>query len=383
MKCLNEDCKALLEDDDYFCYECGKPTTKGLSYLSKKENVNKILGGNVVKQDNRFKIIILLNIILFSLFIIIQGNNLFKPIFYLNRIYNSYINGYKTSIIKTNNIYNKINVNSFEEATTLIKKDFSNQTWKCIYNYEILAIQEQLENDYNIISVNFCDIELSEVENIQKVIKEFFEIFPNTKGALTNITITNAKEKSDYIAYFQPKYQFVNPSLDISNYNKVNKTQILLNSYYFLNSSYLNKPLDMITNNNLYVKDSTINSIIAHELGHYVTFYLYLKQNNIQNIIYETKDNYQMINKLIDEFDNGNYTEIIVNKAYNNYLLNNNYITIDEFINNISTYAAFKDKNNDYNTKEIIAEAVHDYYLHKNNASKSSLEIIKIIKNSL
>ena len=33
---------------------------------------------------------------------------------------------------------------------------------------------------------------------------------------------------SEYIARFQPMYQFVNINEDINNYNKVNKTQIFI-----------------------------------------------------------------------------------------------------------------------------------------------------------
>ena len=62
-----------------------------------------------------------------------------------------------------------------------------------------------------------------------------YNLFPNISGALTNISITNASTNKEYIARFQPMFQFVNANEDITKYNKVNKTQILLNSYYFLN----------------------------------------------------------------------------------------------------------------------------------------------------
>lgn len=60
-----------------------------------------------------------------------------------------------------------------------------------------------------------------------------YNLFPNISGALTNISITNASTNKEYIARFQPMFQFVNTNEDITKYNKVNKTQILLNSYYF------------------------------------------------------------------------------------------------------------------------------------------------------
>ena len=388
MKCNNSLCDANdIEKDDYFCYKCGSPTSIGHAYLNDKDNVKKIASGEILKQDHRFKVLIVFFTIILIIFILlsfIRGNSVFKPIFYFKRQFDTYIYGYKTSIIKTDNIYEKVNINSIQDANDFIIKDFSNQTWKCEYNLDILKIQNQIEEDYGIVNVNFCDMSYSEALEIKKVIDKIYGIFPNIKGYLTNITITNAKTNSEYVAYFQPMYQFVNNNLNIENYNKVNKTQILLNSYYYLNDNILNKNLDEIINNNLYVKDSTVNSLISHEIGHYITFVLYLKENNIDNIKYVTKDNENIINKLIEEYDNGIYTDKLLNLAINNY--NNKYkknLDINSFSNSISKYAGLVYENNKINSSEVIAEAVHDYYLHGNNANKCSLEIINIIKENM
>ena len=55
------------------------------------------------------------------------------------------------------------------------------------------------------------------------------------------------------------------------------KTKILLNSYYFLNKDILSKGLK----ENWYPNNASYESLIAHELGHYITFVTLLKQNNI------------------------------------------------------------------------------------------------------
>lgn len=142
MKCINSLCNAdLIEEDDNFCYQCGHPTALGYAYLNKQENIKEILNGAVIKQDNKFKIFATSFLILTITFIlvgIIRGYSLFKPVFYLKRQLDSYIYGYNTSIIKTDNRYNKINVNNLEESKMLIKKDFDNQIWKCKYDLDIL-----------------------------------------------------------------------------------------------------------------------------------------------------------------------------------------------------------------------------------------------------
>ena len=54
-----------------------------------------------------------------------------------------------------------------------------------------------------------------------------------------------------------------------------------------------------------------------------------------------------------------------------------------EFAKTISEYASTKDKKGNIITDETIAEAIHDYYLHKDNLTKASFEIINVIKMKL
>jgi transcriptional regulator with XRE-family HTH domain len=64
------------------------------------------------------------------------------------------------------------------------------------------------------------------------------------------------------------------------------------------------------------------------------------------------------------------------NKKYNSN------ISLEDFTKSISGYASQKVKEN-VNYDEVIAEAIHDYYLHRDSSSTSSLEIINIIKERL
>lgn len=245
-------------------------------------------------------------------------------------------------------------------------------------------LEYKLENNYNIPSVSFCDMSLDESIKITNVIEKMYQLFPNINGALTNITITNANTKDEYIAYFQPMYQFVNTNQDINLYNKVNKTQILLNSYYFLNEKIIATPIEEIVGENWYVKDANWESTIAHELGHYISFLILLKSNDLDNITLVTLSNYEQINKILEIFDNNIFSKSLIDEALYNYNLkyNTNY-SIDEFALSISKYANVKDKHGNLIADETIAEAVHDYFLHGDNCNKSSYEIIKIIKSRL
>ena len=388
MKCLNNECDVQdIENDNNFCYKCGHWTAKGYSFLTNDENFKKVINGDAAKKENNLLNMIFIVTITTIVFIsssIIRGHDLFKPIYYLKKQYNNYTYGYATSIIKTENIYNDQIINDINEAKIFIKKDFSDQSWKCNHELETIQYQNILEQKHSIPAVSLCDVSSEEVINISNTINRIYELFPNIEGALTNISITNAKTNSEYIARFQPMFQFVNTAEDFNEYNRINKTQILLNSYYFLNEKMLKKPVTEVVGNNWYVDDVTWESTIAHEFGHYITFVLFLREHNLDSIILVTKQNTEEISNLLSEFSTGSFSRKIINEAMNNY--NSTYHTnmnIQEFANSISNYAAFKDKNNNIIADETIAEAVHDYYLHGEDCSKSSLEIINIINKKL
>ena len=388
MRCLNQNCDANeIENDDNFCYKCGHWTARGYSFLQDKENVNMILNGASVKQSGRLSVLgslLALSFIIFTVMLVIRGNDLFKPFFYLEKQAFNYIYGYNTSLIKTDNKYNRKSINTNEDAIAIIKKDISNQNFYCFNEFDVELMATKLEENYSIPSVSFCDMSNEEAKKIEGVIDNMYTLFPNIKGGLTNITITNASSKAEYIARFQPMYQFVNINESIKSYNKVNKTQILLNSYYFLNEDIMSKPVEKVVGENWYVEDATWESSIAHEYGHYISFLTLLKKNGMENITLVTSENTNKINAVLNEFNSGSYSIILLTEALNNY--NSKYnmnLSLEEFASTISKYASSKDKNNSLIADETIAEAVHDYYLHGENMKSSSKEIIAIIKSKL
>ena len=93
---------------------------------------------------------------------------------------------------------------------------------------------------------------------------------------------------------------------------------------------------------------------------------------------------YQQIQQIIDEFNGREYSNQLLNEAYNNYKLIYSYNgDINTFALSISKYAANKDKSGKLIADETLAEAIHDYYLHGSNAKAQSLEIVKVINSKL
>ena len=385
MKCIK--CNEELEVDDNFCPTCGELTPHG--YLSLKDNKLRYKENNIGSLFTLTSIII----ISFITMTLISGKDMFRPYIELQKEISSLKYGYKVSIMNTNNKYTNIVVDTKEEAINLIKQDITKQSWKCKRNINVSLIEKEISENYNIPSVSLCDVDEDVSNKIKEVISATYQLFPNIKGYLTNITVTNAPSNEDYIAYFNPTNTFVNNNLDIKEYNKVNKTEILLNSYYFLNKDILSKGLK----ENWYPNNASYESLIAHELGHYITFVTLLKQNNIDNITFVTllkqnnidnitlvtKDNINSYQNILNILKKGTYSKELVEESIESYNKKyNTNISLEEFTKSISGYASQKVKEN-VNYDEVIAEAIHDYYLHRDSSSTSSLEIINIIKERL
>ena len=383
MKCIK--CQEQINEEDNFCWNCGYLTIKGHKYFQDEDNIHKIFNGEVAKQNKEYsKLIILLLLIIISFFgiLLVTGKGFINPFIYLKKQITNQFYGYKTSPIKTTNKYDKQKINTYEEALKFIEKDFDSHEYQCNKNNLLSQIEYEIENKYSIPSVLLCDISSNEAQKIKDVIDKTYSLFPNIKGWLTNITITNVSPKKEYIARFQPLYQFININEDINNYNKVNKTQILLNSYYYLNRNILDNQVQNEVGENWYVKDATWESIIAHELGHYILFKTYLKENNLENITLITKDNFAQISEITSSY--GNYSLNLLKEANENYQNHEKKeLTIDEFALSISNYAGIKNDKQELIADETIAESIHDYYLHENLSQKASLEIVDIIKRRL
>lgn len=127
--------------------------------------------------------------------------------------------GYNTSVINSQNIYSNKNVSTIDEAYSLIKSDFTRQYWKCYSNTKLVSLENELMGKYDVPSITFCDISYDVSVKISYVIDKIYEYFPNIKGYLTNISIINSIDNSEFIAYFQPMYQFVNSYNDKSEFN--------------------------------------------------------------------------------------------------------------------------------------------------------------------
>ena len=72
-----------------------------------------------------------------------------------------------------------------------------------------------------------------------------------------------------------------------------------------------------------------------------------------------------------------------ISKVFRNFVKYKENIDTISLAATISEYAGTKNINGELISDETIAEAVHDHYLHQEQASKYSTEIINILKEKL
>lgn len=378
--------------------------TIGLTPIPKQEEIKKMQMDELLKktsspkveleiktrkQNKLFLFVSILSgtvFVLVLLFAVFSKTDTFKfsgsSVYYQNKTLEN-LGQYQTAVV-TDNIYEGVTVNNSNDAKGLITKDSNNQKLKCDKE-DVKNIETSIEENYGIVAVNLCEIDYEFAKEIENVIDTIYKEFPNIKGYLTNLTLINAPEFSNYIASFVSAKLFAKSNTR-NTYPNVYKMSILLNASYFLNLDYFDASISDSLSYGYFPPNATKYSIVAHEFGHYLSFLAqYKTTSNLDELVLLTKNNYSSYSKLIGDSNNGTFSKKIINEAYENYKKTDNiqYSSIDRFRETISEYAVVKNNNGEYIYDETIAEAFHDYYINRDNAKEVSKEIVKVLKKYL
>lgn len=287
---------------------------------------------------------------------------------------------YSTAII-TDNTYSGVKVSTSKDAYDLIVKDSVNQKSNC--PSEIKEIENEIISKYGITAVNLCEMDVDFAKEISNVFGKIYEEYPSVRGYLTNISLINASLSDGYIAAFMPVFNFAT-SDSTSTYPWVIKTQVLLNTTYFLNTTRLEASVKDGSNSGHFPPNATIYSPVAHELGHYLSFLAMMKHHELNSILMIDNKNVETFYDIYSDFGNGKYSLEMITEAYNNYKNEvGTTLDIDAWRGQISNYAVAKDNNGDYIYDETIAEAFHDVYLNGDNANIISKYVVSVLKSKL
>ena len=394
-------CGNLLKAKAKFCNKCGCQI-----YISDEKNLNQgksdpnqIQYTNNQKnqsQDNKKMIFIgvglgLGMLIISFLIVLVIGN--IKGKYYFNVTPNQQDNetnqttktvtnkGKYTTKIIYDHTYSGVKIKNDKDALALIEKDSVTQKDNC--PTDIKKVEDEIIKNYGITAVNLCEMDIDFAKELGNVFKKIYTEYPSVRGYITNLTLVNVSINDNYIAAFMPVFNFATSDAS-STYPWVIKTQVLLNTAYFLNKDRLQASVTDGSNSGHFPDNSTIYSPVAHELGHYLSFLAMMKHYQLNSILLVDSNNINTFYQLYEDFGKGNYSLTIINEAFENYKKDTNAtISLDEWRGNISNYALAKNNSGEYIYDETIAESFHDVYLNGDNAADASKYIVSVLKQKL
>ena len=404
-------CGEKIENIQAYCNRCGNylgnlPNTNQVNNqyrLNNTGNVNQNIYNIDLKKHNKKMVFIGVSVglsvlIIIVFFILIFGNSRYyfsTDVYDNNEINNNNNNeinntnesktaqkkGKYSTIINTDNTYSGMKIKNVNDAYELIVEDSVNQKYST--SNEIKDIENEIIDKYGITAVNLCELGVEFAREIENVFEKVYNEYPSVRGHLTNLSLVNASISESYIAAFMPVFNFAT-SDSSSGYPWVIKTQVLLNTTYFLNTERLEVSVIDSSNSGHFPPNTTRYSPVAHELGHYLSFLAMMKYYNVDSILLIDNTNIKNLNKIYEDFAKGTFSLLMIEEAYNNYKKDTNTsLTIDEWRATISDYAVARDNKGEYIYDETIAEAFHDVYLNEDNARDASKYVISVLKKHL
>lgn len=393
-------CGKAVQSDEKYCSTCGNyvgSVSANILENTFQEVSNNSLNASNIKKINNKKLIFLgigiglgITIVIFICAITIKTFD--NKYYFNNQSYDSSTDipskkekvqkkGKYSTVIIYDNIYTGVKIDNNKDAYDLIVKDSVSQKNNC--PKEIKVIEDDIIHKYNITAVNLCEMDVEFAKELENALDKIYTEYPSIKGYITNLTLVNASLSDNYIAAFMPAFNFATSNTS-STYPWVIKTQILLNTSYFLNEERLEASVASGSSSGHFPPNATKYSPIVHELGHYLSFLAMMNSYDINSILLIDNNNINTFYKLYDDFAKGGYSYKIIEEAYNNYKNDTNtLLSIDEWRGTISDYALAQDNSGNYIYDETIAEAFHDIYLNDSNAQDASKYIVNVLKQKL
>lgn len=367
-------CQSLLAYNDGYCSKCG--------FDNKKKDLGK-LKAIFIGMGIGFLILVIFLCVGF-IFRSINSKYYFNPSSYDDK--NSIIledgtaKKYSTVIVY-DNTYSREKIKNKRDAFSLIVKDSVSQKGKC--PKDILEVENKIINDFGITAVNLCEMDINFARELINVLRKMYTEYPNVGGYITNLTLVNASLSEGYIAAFMPVFMFATADTD-SSFPQVIKTQVLLNTAYFLNKDRLLQTVEDCSKSGHFPPNATLYSALAHEFGHYLSFLAMMRSYKLDSILLVDQKKLTNFNTVYDDFLKGDYSWMMIKEAYRQYVIDTNTnMTIDEWRGTISQYALAKDNSGKYIYDETIAEAIHDVYLNSDEARDASKYIVRVLKKKL
>ena len=240
-------------------------------------------------------------------------------------------------------------------------------------NQESVTMDNKFQNQTKALFTDLCSMEPTYLNNSLDVLDRLYKKFPN---AIAGVNLFGIESMDDNVyGGFQPKV--INTGND---YIYTIAAGLNFNSKVFSGSNiesakkYYERDLQL----KYHPKNTDYAYIYAHEVTHDMEYLLVLNKVGVDDLLASDDINNQ--SDMIDIWNTYTVSKAIVKEAVANLSSkSSNLKTEAQFIEEISGYAAAKDKNGQQIYAETLAEAVTDYLANGSNASQLTLEIIPIL----
>ena len=287
----------------------------------------------------------------------------------------------RTSVVYDHQYFKMFTLYSEQDLNAVIRADSLKQKEGC--SAAITNIENQIINNYGVIAVNLCEMDVEFANELKNVVAYVYNNYPTARHYLTNITLANVENTGSFIAAFMPIFTFVT-SDTASGYPVGSKSQIILNAKYFLNTAKIENSASYGSQTGYFPPNATRSSTVAHEFGHYLSYVALLNYYNSSKLNYVTTGQAATLYKVYDDFNSGNFSRMLLEEAYDEYIkVYGKNMDFVQFRESISKYAISKDNTGSYIYDETVAEAFHDCYLNGSNAKPASRMIMKVLNTKL
>ena len=287
----------------------------------------------------------------------------------------------KSRVVYDRQYFRRGYLNSKSDVLKFVQADSSKNKENCPENLK--SLETEMETKYKITAVNLCEMDPTLANQIKNVTAYVYNNYPSSRGYMTNLTLATVSDNATYMAAYMPMFTFVT-SDTISGYPIGLKSQIILNTRYFLNVNKLQNSVSYGTKSGYFPKNATPASTVAHEFGHYLSYVAMLNYYKNKEMIYIEPEKSNLMFTIYDDFNDGDFSKKMLEEAYQEYKKNyGSSMSFDQFRASISSYAMAKDEYGNYIYDETIAEAFHDWYLNGYNAAPASIMVMSILQKYL
>lgn len=270
-------------------------------------------------------------------------------------------------------------IGSLQEAEEELKAFGEEQRAK-YDNPRVEKIEKRIEKKYGIYAVNLGEMDKKTAKDVEKAVKYMYKRYPSLKGTLTNITLANLDTfTSGHIALTQTREYIINEQFGATPF--VVKHEILLSASSFMDREALLNKCAYGVETDYWPEGMDISTLVVHELAHQVLNSYIMKYYEFENVYYVTEENKEAFSEYLMDGLAANQTvaKMVVESAYNNWLVENPGRSYEDFCKSISGYAQGLQEDGGFSYTETVAEALADIYLNGKKASSASHAIEDVL----